>query len=342
MVERKNSRTSNHKLKRTIMNSKLHKTIAAVCFATAVSTGFAASNTNGEAKLHKYSTTIEKERPKLNEETKRLIAACRRDPSEANLAALRKQIEINYDKVVARKKAKLEELKRTAKHAFKVQEMQDIVDEMLQNREQRIEQNMRRFTDPRLRPGSRDTRDGYLPVLGAAQNVSIAYTPVTNEDYSKFIKATGRRAPKDWRNEIMPADKARHPVVNVSYDDAVAYCKWLSAKDGKAFYRLPTEEEWEYAAGHMPKDADFNCGENEGTTPVDAYAQTRSACGAIDMWGNCWEWTSTPVSDDKSTMSVKGGSWNSRRTDCRTEQKGIGRNASHGADDVTFRVIREK
>lgn len=324
------------------MNSKLHKTIAAVCVATAVSTGFAASNTNGEAKLHKYSTTIEKERPKLNEETKRLIAACRRDPSEANLAALRKQIEINYDKVVARKKAKLEELKRTAKHAFKVQEMQDIVDEMLQNREQRIEQNMRRFTDPRLRPGSRDTKDGYLPVLGAAQNVSIAYTPVTNEDYSKFIKATGRRAPKDWRNEIMPADKARHPVVNVSYDDAVAYCKWLSAKDGKAFYRLPTEEEWEYAAGHMPKDADFNCGENEGTTPVDAYAQTRSACGAIDMWGNCWEWTSTPVSDDKSTMSVKGGSWNSRRTDCRTEQKGIGRNASHGADDVTFRVIREK
>lgn len=324
------------------MNSKLHKTIAAVCVATAVSTGFAAPNANSEAKLHKYSTTIEKERPKLNEETKRLIAACRRDPSEANLTALRKQIEINYDKVVARKKAKLEELKRTAKHAFKVQEMQEIVDEMLKNREYRIEQNMRRFTDPRMRPGSRETKDGFLPVLGVATNVSIAYTPVTNEEYAKFIKETGAKAPKDWRSGIMPANKARHPVVNVSYDDAVAYCKWLSAKDGKAFYRLPTEEEWEYAAGHMPKDADFNCGENEGTTPVDAYAQTRSACGAIDMWGNCWEWTSTPVSDDKSTMSVKGGSWNSRRTDCRTEQKGIGRNASHGADDVTFRIIREK
>lgn len=140
----------------------------------------------------------------------------------------------------------------------------------------------------------------------------------------------------------MPANKAHHPVVNVSYHDAAAYCKWLTQKDGKAVYRLPSEEEWEYAAGHMPKDADFNCGENEGTTPVDAYAKTLSACGAVDMWGNCWEWTTTPVTGEKNVMAVKGGSWKSRRTDCRTEQKGIGRNASHGADDVTFRIIREK
>lgn len=69
---------------------------------------------NPDAKLHRYSTTIEKERPQLNEETKRLIAAYRRDPSQANYAALKKQVERNYDAVVARKKAKLEELKRTA------------------------------------------------------------------------------------------------------------------------------------------------------------------------------------------------------------------------------------
>ena len=220
--------------------------------------------------------------------------------------------------------------------------MQEIVDEMLKNRESRVEQNMRRFTDPRMRPGSRETKDGYLPVLGAAQNVSIAYTPVTNEDYAKFLSETGRKAPKDWLNGKMPAEKANHPVVNVSYDDAVAYCKYLTGKDGKATYRLPTEEEWEYAAGHMPKDADFNCGENEGTTAVDAYAKTKSACGAVDMWGNCWEWTSTPVAAGKNEMAVKGGAWNSRRTDCRTEQKGIGRKTSIGFNDVSFRVIREK
>ncbi len=329
------------------MSTNLHKTILVACLIATSCVSFAAAQ-NGEAKLHKYSTTIEKERPELNEETQKLMSAYRRDPSQSNRAALKKQLEINYDKVVERKKGKLEELKQTAKHASKVQEMQLIVDEMLQNRDARIEQNMRRLTDPRLRPGSRDTKDGYLPVLGAAQNVNIAYTPVTNEDYSQFINATKRKAPKDWGKGIMPADQSRQPVVNVSYDDAVAYCQWLSKKDGKAVYRLPTETEWEFAAGHMPKDADFNCGERKGTAPVDAYAQTPAACGAIDMWGNCWEWTSTPMKPSegkergKTFMTVKGGSWRSPRTSCRTEHTGEGRESSTGDADVGFRVVQEK
>ena len=40
----------------------------------------------------------------------------------------------------------------------------------------------------------------------------------------------------------------------------LAYCAWLIKNDPAHIYRLPTEEEWELAAGHMPKDADFNCG----------------------------------------------------------------------------------
>ena len=78
---------------------------------------------NPDAKLHRFSTTIEKERPQLNQETKDLIAAYRRNPSDENRAALRKQVAKNYDAIVARKKAKLEELKRTAKHQSKVDEM---------------------------------------------------------------------------------------------------------------------------------------------------------------------------------------------------------------------------
>ena len=70
---------------------------------------------NPEAKLHRFSTTIEKERPQLNQETKDLIAAYRRNPSDENRAALRRQVAKNYDVIVARKKAKLEELKRTAR-----------------------------------------------------------------------------------------------------------------------------------------------------------------------------------------------------------------------------------
>ena len=261
---------------------KKHNIIAITVIALAGTASFAEGaprQVNPNAKLHRYSTTIEKERPQLNEETKRLIAAYRRDPSDANRAALKKQVEHNYDAVVARKKAKLEELKRTARDKYKVEEMQNIVDEMLRDRDQRVENSMRRFTDQRFRPGLRNrSRDGFQQVLGAGENVSISYTPVTNEEYAKFIAATGRKAPRDWRGGKMPEAKAKHPVVNISYEDAAAYCRYLTQKDsGRATYRLPTEAEWEAAAGHMPKDADFNCGENDGTTPVNTYAPPLTA-----------------------------------------------------------------
>ena len=327
-----------------MMKSHLLLATCLLCFAFFSNETQAAGRRqfNPEAKQFKYSSTVEKERPELNEETKRLIAAYRQNPTDENYKALRKQAEINYDKVVARKKAKLEELKQTARHASKIQEMQEIVDEMLRDRENRINQTMSRFTDPRLRPDSRQAKNGYLPVLGAGQNVNIAYTPVTNEEYDTFLKETGRDDSK------IPAGKAKHPVVNVSYNDAVAYAEWLTRKDGKAVYRLPTEKEWELAAGHMPKDADMNCGEGKGTTPVTAYAQTLSASGAVDMWGNVWEWTSTAIiaqngkEKGERVMAIKGGSWYSHRTSCRTEFRGEGRKPEFGYDTVGFRVIREQ
>lgn len=310
---------------------------------TAYTQSVNAREINPEAKSFKYSATIEKKRPELNEKTKKLIAAYRQNPTQANYNALLKQTEINYDKVVARKKAKLEELKKTARHTSKIAEMQEIVNEMIRDRKKRVSQTMSRFTDLRLRPHSRETKDGFLPVLGAAQNVDIAYTPVTNEQYALFVSETGAKAPQGWSNSMFPAGKGKHPAVNVSYNDAVAYCQWLSAKDGAATYRLPTEEEWELAAGHMPKDADMNCGENKGTTSVNTYAHTLSACGAIDMWGNVWEWTSTfqKTAGGQKNNSVKGGSWSTPRTACRTEYRDEGRDPSMGYDTVGFRLIRE-
>ena len=298
---------------------------------------------NERAKQFKYSTTIEEERPELNEETRKLISAWRRNPTGQNLSALRKQVERNYDEVIERKKAKLEELKRTAKHSSKITEMEEIVAEVIRDRESRIEQSMKRFTDPRLRPGSRQSDDGYLPVLGAAQNVSIAYTPVTNSEYAGFLRDTGRKPPADWTGGIMPGGKADCPVVNVSIEDAAAYCEWLTKRDGNAVYRLPTETEWEFAAGHMPKDADFNCGEHDGIMPVGTYAKTLAACGAIDMWGNCWEWTTTASNPrNETSMTVKGGSWRSPRMNCRTEYREERRDSAFCFADVGFRVIRER
>ncbi len=252
----------------------------------------------------------------------------RRDPSDANRAALRRQVAKNYDAVVARKKAKLEELKRTARHQSKVDEMQVIVDEMLRDREQRIDASMARFTDSRFRPGIRDRTDTYLPVLGAkGTNVSIGRTPVTEAEWAKF---TGRP---------VAHGKERLPVTNVSIQDAERFCEWLTKNDPSHTYRLPTESEWELAAGHMPKDADFNCGTGETITNVDAFATTKGACGGIDFWGNCWEWTSTKRGANAN--GVKGGAFDSKRTECRTEARTESRKPAAGYPNVTFRVVRE-
>ena len=310
--------------------------LATVVFLLAAVSGIAAP---AGAKQFRFSSTVERERPQLNEETRRLISAYRRNPTEENLAALRRQVEKNYDQVIARKKAKLEELKKTAKHDFKIREMEKIVDEVVRDRERRIEQSLKRFTDSRLRPGVRKNIDGFLPVIGVSGNIFIAYTPVTNEEYARFVRDRGYKAPRHWKNGRYPEGKEKHPVVYVSRADAEAYCKYLTSKSDNAVYRLPTEEEWEFAAGHMPKDADFNNGNAHSTLPVDTFKRTLSACGAIDMWGNVWEWTSTLA--EKNFNIVKGGSFKSGRMLCRTEHRVEKRRTNVGADDIGFRVIRE-
>lgn len=111
-------------------------------------------------------------------------------------------------------------------------------------------------------------------------------TPVTNAEYAEFLRATGYPAPANWLDGTYPEGEEALPVNFVSYADAQAYCAWLTEQDGVNTYRLPNESEWELAAGHMPKDADFNCGVNDGRTPVEEYADvTRGAHGAVDFWG---------------------------------------------------------
>ena len=291
--------------------------------------------------MYQYSSTVEKEKPELDEVTKQLIAAYRQSPTQENYDRLREQVGINYDKVLAKKQGKLEELKLTAKEQSKIDEMQVIVDEMIRDRENRIDQSMRRFTDGRLRPGSSTAVDGYVPVMGAGENIYISETPVTNAEYAVFVTETGHRAPSGWIGCSYPDGQADYPVVSISLADAEAYCAWLSESDQGAVYRLPTESEWEYAAGHMPKDADMNSGGVEqDVTSVYAYTQTTGASGAVDLWGNVWEWTSTNRNAD-GTRAVKGGAWNTPKTNCRTENRAESRDPALAYTDVGFRPIRE-
>ena len=312
--------------------------VSVFMFNTAMATNL---QVNPNAKSFKYSTTVEKERPELDDVTKALIAKYRQSPTEANRQALKRQIEINYDNVVDRKKAKLAELRTTAKDQSKITEMEEIVQEMLKDRTNRVNQTLSRFTDSRLQPNARTSKDGYLPVLGAGQQVYVSYIPVTNVQYAKFLSETGHKTPKNW-TPSNATTKAQYPVVNVTYYDAQAYCNWLSKKDTSATYRLPTEKEWELSAGHMPKDADFNNGETKGITSVTTYSKTLSASGAIDMWGNVWEWTSTSktTTSGSKLMAVKGGAWNSPRMNCRTENRQEAKNPASSYDNVGFRVIK--
>jgi formylglycine-generating enzyme required for sulfatase activity len=132
----------------------------------------------------------------------------------------------------------------------------------------------------------------------------MARTPVTNAQYAVFVEAAGRKPPAHWKDSRPPQGKVDHPVVWVSWYDAMAYCKWLAEATGQP-YRLPSEAEWEKAARGMDGrvypwgnewDAEqCNTGESGrgGTTPVGSYPQGQGASpyGVLDMAGNVWEWT---------------------------------------------------
>jgi formylglycine-generating enzyme required for sulfatase activity len=127
-------------------------------------------------------------------------------------------------------------------------------------------------------------------------------------------------------------NKEDQPVMGVTWYAAKAYCLWLSllesnGQDG-ALYRLPTEKEWEYAAGgkenrtypwgeEEPSTTRANYDSNEGaTTPVGRYPDGATPEGLYDMAGNVWEWMEdlyeNNTSDEyfKSARALRGGSWN--------------------------------
>lgn len=87
-----------------------------------------------------------------------------------------------------------------------------------------------------------------IPASNTVKEFYIGQYPITNSEYKSFIDSTGRKTPNYWESGTYPNGKANHPVVFISYNDALSYCKWLEKKYPNYSFRLPTASEWEYAA----------------------------------------------------------------------------------------------
>lgn len=142
----------------------------------------------------------------------------------------------------------------------------------------------------------------------AVKGFFMDLTEVTNAEYAKFVRQSGYQSPKSWPGNILPSGHEQWPVTDVSLDDARAFAAWRSASDGVK-YRLPTEEEWEYAArggnrnwlypwGNTWYEDRANLGTGSGDKidfpkPVGSYPTGASAWGVLDLIGNVWEWTAS-------------------------------------------------
>ncbi|TGO01969.1 hypothetical protein PN36_32970 [Candidatus Thiomargarita nelsonii] len=203
--------------------------------------------------------------------------------------------------------------------------------------------------------------DGYsneLPVHEVSMDdFAMGRYEVTFAEYDKFAEATGRAKPDDqgWGRD-------NRPVINVSWDDAVAYANWLSQQTDKE-YRLPTGAEWEYVAragtetkywwGNEISTNQANCQNSDCADSFDYTAPVGSfesnPFGLYDMAGNVWEWSCSSYDSryngqeqecaTEQPRVVRGGSWRDSASYCRSAFHSF-LSPDLGGDTFGFRLVR--
>jgi formylglycine-generating enzyme required for sulfatase activity len=138
--------------------------------------------------------------------------------------------------------------------------------------------------------GEREMSTEWIRIDAPFGAYEIARDLVTVGEYADFLRATDRPVPADWDEQ---KDRPNYPVVSVSWHDATAYAEWVGA-------RLPTEQEWEYAATNggvtiRPWGYDEPTPEHKADvlTPIGKEPKNVSSLGVRDLIGKVWQWTST-------------------------------------------------
>lgn len=169
---------------------------------------------------------------------------------------------------------------------------------------------------------------------------------VTFKEFDKYCDDIGKMKPDD--NEW---GRGLRPVINVSWDEAVAYAEWKSKREGVK-YRLPTNAEWLLAC-NLGQDTKWHFGNDENMLSGFAWYRNNSGkkthpignkmandLGLYDMHGNVWEWCADNCTHDPQKKIVRGGSWNLTASDMHTKDKDCMMH-NHRYGIVGFRLVRE-
>jgi len=171
-----------------------------------------------------------------------------------------------------------------------------------------------------LKMGNNHGRDEEKPEHEVTVNsFMMDKTEVTNEEYLAFVTATGYKPlPSHWVNGGPKPSQEKMPVRDVNIDDVNAFIAWRSKRDGVT-YRLPTEEEWEYAARNGSKGNLYPWGDSfqakcavVDKSIMEPAAVGTASCpddfGVFDLIGNVYEWTGTKAEPYPGATRVKESS----------------------------------